>query len=69
LLKSFPGVRCLRSEKNLGFSKAVNQAAQDCSGEFLLLLNSDAVLRSGALVTAVEWMRLHPRCAHTLPLV
>jgi GT2 family glycosyltransferase len=62
LLKSFPGVRCLRSEKNLGFSKAVNQAAQDCSGEFLLLLNSDAVLRSGALVTAVEWMRSHPRC-------
>ena len=62
LLKSFPGVRCLRSEKNLGFSKAVNQAAQDCSGEFLLLLNSDAVLRSGALVTAVKWMRSHPRC-------
>jgi GT2 family glycosyltransferase len=62
LLKSFPDVGCLRSEKNLGFSKAVNQAAQDCSGEFLLLLNSDAVLRSGALVTAVEWMRSDPRC-------
>lgn len=62
LLKGFPGVRFLRSEKNLGFAKAVNQAAQHCSGEFLLLLNSDAVLRPSSLAAAVEWMRSHPRC-------
>ncbi len=62
LSRSSPSVRCLRSERNLGFAKAVNLAAQGCSGEFLLLLNSDAVLLPGALAAAVEWMRSHPRC-------
>jgi GT2 family glycosyltransferase len=57
-----PEVRCLRSETNLGFAKAVNQAARECWGEFLLLLNSDAVLQPGALTAAIEWMRAHPRC-------
>lgn len=62
LCESFPEARCLRSETNLGFAKAVNQAARECSGEFLLLLNSDAVLQPGALSAAIEWMRSHPRC-------
>ena len=62
LREKFPGVRCLRSETNLGFAKAVNGAARESSGEFLLLLNSDAVLWPGALEAAIDWMRAHPRC-------
>ena len=58
----FPGVRCMRSETNLGFAKAVNRAARESTGEFLLLLNSDAVLQPEALETAVDWMRANPHC-------
>lgn len=60
--EQFAAVRCLRSETNLGFARAVNRAAREASGEFLLLLNSDAVLQPGALPAAIEWMRANPRC-------
>ena len=62
LHQNFPLVRYLRSETNLGFAKAVNWAAREASGEFLLLLNSDAALRPGALASAIEWIRANPRC-------
>jgi GT2 family glycosyltransferase len=57
-----PGARCIRSERNLGFAKAVNLAARGSSAEFLLLLNSDAELQPGTLGVALEWMRRNPRC-------
>jgi GT2 family glycosyltransferase len=62
LQAQWPEVRCLRSESNLGFAKAVNRAARGGTGEFLLLLNSDAELHDGALRGAVAWMRAHSRC-------
>ena len=62
LRANFPEIRCLHSETNLGFAKAVNRAARESTGEFLLLLNSDAVLKPGSLQAAVDWMRAHPRC-------
>jgi GT2 family glycosyltransferase len=36
-------VRLLRPERNLGFAPAVNLAAAEASGEWLLLLNPDAI--------------------------
>jgi GT2 family glycosyltransferase len=58
----FPDIHYKHMERNLGFARAVNLAARDASGEFLLLLNSDARLAPDALELAVEWMRSHPGC-------
>ena len=58
-----PQIRFIRSEKNLGFARAGNLAAKSASGEFLLLLNSDARLAPEALARAVAWMRTRPDCA------
>ncbi len=63
LPREFPGIKLIRSEKNLGFARAVNLAAQPATGEFLLLLNSDARPEAGALALAVQWQRANPRCA------
>jgi GT2 family glycosyltransferase len=49
-------------ERNLGFARAVNLAAHDAAGDFVLLLNSDARLAPDALGAAVEWMRADPGC-------
>lgn len=62
LPREFPGIRLLRSERNLGFSKAVNLAARQATGQFLLLLNSDARPAPDALHSALSWMRQNPDC-------
>src|SRR5438128_2085607 len=45
----FPHVRYLRSEQNLGFAQANNLGTAAVTGEFLLLLNSDARVKPDAL--------------------
>ena len=63
LPREFPQMQFIRSETNLGFARACNLAAKKSSGEFLLLLNSDARPEPGALATAAGWMRANPNCA------
>jgi len=63
LPREFPQLQLLRSEKNLGFARAVNLAAGKATGGFLLLLNSDARLTANALKLALEWLRANPDCA------
>jgi GT2 family glycosyltransferase len=43
----FPRVRLLANEENIGFGAANNQAAQIARGQFLALVNSDAVVPPG----------------------
>ncbi|HXM99956.1 MAG TPA: glycosyltransferase family 2 protein [Candidatus Dormibacteraeota bacterium] len=58
----FPQIHFHRMDRNLGFARGVNFAAHRCSGDFLLLLNSDARLAPYALTRAVDWMHENPRC-------
>lgn len=62
VLKRFPGVIYLWSEWNLGFARADNIGAEKASGDFILLLNSDARLKPDSLAKAVGWMRANPKC-------
>ena len=62
LPREFPGVNYVRSETNLGFARANNRGAKDSTAEFILLLNSDARLKTDSLATAVAWLRAHPEC-------
>jgi O-antigen biosynthesis protein len=43
----FPAVRLLANEENVGFGAANNQAAEVAQGEYLALVNSDAVVPAG----------------------
>jgi N-acetylglucosaminyl-diphospho-decaprenol L-rhamnosyltransferase len=50
----FPRVRLLRNAENLGFSKANNLAIPDAAGEYVLLLNSDTIVKETTLFK--EWV-------------
>ncbi len=53
-------VRLIRSDVNLGFGAANNLALNKAQGQYLILLNSDAFLHSGALRFAIEHMNATP---------
>ncbi|KAA5604163.1 glycosyltransferase [Roseospira marina] len=53
LLERVDGARVIRNTDNVGFLKAVNQAVAAATGEHVLLLNNDAILRPGSLAAAV----------------
>jgi GT2 family glycosyltransferase len=56
----YPAARLIRGGGNLGFARAVNLAADSATGEYLLLLNPDAVLRPGALSALLDFARRNP---------
>ncbi len=57
----FPGATVIVSELNLGFAAANNRAMEQCSGRFVVLLNTDAFLRPGDLERAVRKMEANPK--------
>ena len=61
-------IELIRNSANLGFAAAVNQAYAKSKGEFILLLNSDVDLMTGALSTLVRFLRTHPGVAGVAPL-
>ncbi len=54
----------LRSEQNLGYAGGNNLGIEHCTGEFILLLNNDALLPSAQpIATLIAFLECHPRVA------
>lgn len=57
----FPAVTLIENAENLGYARANNQAIRVAAGEYVCLINSDAVLTPGAAALAVAFMDETPR--------
>lgn len=53
LKEKYPEVKVIVNKKNLGFSKTVNLAVKEATGEFILLLNSDVKLIDDSFKKAI----------------
>ena len=60
LLNRLRGARIIANDTNLHFLEGANQAARECRGEYILLLNNDAQLLPGALRSALRTIRESP---------
>lgn len=61
---TFPDVRLMQFESNLGFTGGYNRAlAQITGAEFFVLINSDVEVARGWLEPLVDWMDRNPDCA------
>ncbi len=60
LLRSYPEVRVVRSDMNLGFAGGNNFGLPFCRAPLVLLLNSDTLVTPGFLEPLVEYLRAHP---------
>lgn len=60
LEREFSEFRLIKSEVNLGFSKANNIGINASVGEFVLLLNPDTIIQSDTLLKCLSFMRSTP---------
>lgn len=58
--KKFPWIRIIRSKQNVGFSKGNNAGIMQASGEYILLLNSDTVLKENSIKKTHDYLKRHP---------
>lgn len=63
------GAEIVHLSDNVGFGNACNVGAQQANHEFLLFLNPDAVLQTGALEALVAAADKHPKCAALNPRI
>jgi GT2 family glycosyltransferase len=66
---TFPDVRVIESNENLGFGKANNLAMKHANSDFFLLLNSDAFLMGNAIEELLSRLEATPRAAATAPRI
>jgi hypothetical protein len=55
-LKKFYAVKLIQNKKNLGFTKANNQAIRKAKGRYVLLLNPDTVVLKNSLKSMVKFL-------------
>lgn len=57
--KSFPDVKLIRNNENIGFSRANNQAINNSRGKFVVLLNPDTMVEEFTFEKCVRFMDDH----------
>lgn len=60
IAQAHPDIRLIDAGGNLGFAGGNNLALRDCASDWVLLLNSDALVIEGTLDTLLGTLRAHP---------
>lgn len=67
--QDFPAVRLLARQDNPGFGGGNNVGVAAASGDFIFLLNSDAILRTDTPHRLAHWLQHHPDVACVGPRI
>ena len=62
-------LKIITNNDNLGFAKANNQGIKVARGKYILLLNSDTIVKDGALEKMVKFMEDNPEVGGLSPLL
>lgn len=65
LMPRFPEVRFIANTENVGFARANNQAIEQSTGKYVLLLNPDTVIAENTLYEVFQFMEAHPEAGGT----
>jgi GT2 family glycosyltransferase len=67
--KEFNNITLIRNSNNLGYAKANNQAILLARGKYILLLNSDTIVKEGTIEKLVSFIDRNPQAAAVGPKV
>jgi len=56
----FPDIKVIRSKENGGFAKGNNAGINVALGNYLLLLNSDTILKENSIKITYDYLKKHP---------
>ena len=62
IAETFPHVRLIRLDRNIGFGAGINRGAVEATGTYLLLLNPDAEATPKSVERLVEFLDEHLTC-------
>ena len=62
-------IKLIKNKKNLGFAKGNNQGIKIATGKYILLLNSDTVVKKGALKKLAEYLEKNQDVAAVSPML
>lgn len=60
---SFPSVRVIESKENVGFARGNNLALDGTTGDYVALVNNDAVVEKNWIADLVRFLEAHPKAA------
>lgn len=65
----YPDIQVIQNTRNVGFTKATNQAIEASVGHYILWLNTDTILKPDSLVKLHSFMEAHPQAGIVGPKV
>jgi GT2 family glycosyltransferase len=68
-LKQFPQIKLIKNSQNIGFAGANNQGVAKASGQYLLFLNSDTLVKPGSLQHLIDFFESHPNSGIVSPQI
>jgi len=60
--KAFPQVTLIENSVNVGFGRANNQVLDLVSGDYILLLNTDAFIQPDTIAKTIQYAEAQPKC-------
>lgn len=60
--ETFPSAEIIASPVNLGYARAINQASEITTGQYILILNADIIIKPKAIQSLLSFMEKHPGC-------
>src|SRR5215217_5550661 len=67
--EKFPQVHLVENQENVGFARANNQAIQQCTGQYVLLLNPDTLVTADALQSLIDFLEQHTEAGAVGPKI
>lgn len=62
IVRDYSSVRLIKNDKNIGFAAANNVAIRQALGRYVLLLNPDTIVHSGAIIASIRFADKEKKC-------
>lgn len=60
--KAFPQITLVENKVNVGFGRANNQVLDLITGDYVLLINTDAFVQPNTIAKTIQYIESHPQC-------